>query len=160
MCRHSRLFLVSQFFFFKQKTAYEMRISDWSSDVCSSDLEEVGQRLTESPVRPRGPWDAPPLSPLSDPPNNIGPACQGGAVDSGSEDKGPLSAKLCPLQMAGTVVAKTSVLDADNHPLSLVLGAHPLQTFLAVAGFSAPPLLQANHQTRRHCRVLSGKPDQ
>src|SRR3546814_8706772 len=28
------------FFFFKQKTAYEMRISDWSSDVCSSDLED------------------------------------------------------------------------------------------------------------------------
>src|SRR3546814_3312825 len=28
----------SVFFFFKQKTAYEMRISDWSSDVCSSDL--------------------------------------------------------------------------------------------------------------------------
>src|SRR3546814_3656405 len=28
------------FFFFKQKTAYEMRISDWSSDVCSSDLDE------------------------------------------------------------------------------------------------------------------------
>src|SRR3546814_10628318 len=27
------------FFFFKQKTAYEMRISDWSSDVCSSDLD-------------------------------------------------------------------------------------------------------------------------
>src|SRR3546814_7266236 len=29
------------FFFFKQKTAYEMRISDWSSDVCSSDLSSV-----------------------------------------------------------------------------------------------------------------------
>src|SRR3546814_6625872 len=29
-------------FFFKQKTAYEMRISDWSSDVCSSDLAAVG----------------------------------------------------------------------------------------------------------------------
>src|SRR3546814_5267835 len=29
------------FFFFKQKTAYEMRISDWSSDVCSSDLEHL-----------------------------------------------------------------------------------------------------------------------
>src|SRR3546814_1305170 len=28
------------FFFFKQKTAYEMRISDWSSDVCSSDLPQ------------------------------------------------------------------------------------------------------------------------
>src|SRR3546814_1741854 len=32
------------FFFFKQKTAYEMRISDWSSDVCSSDLGEGGTR--------------------------------------------------------------------------------------------------------------------
>src|SRR3546814_1392202 len=29
------------FFFFKQKTAYEMRISDWSSDVCSSDLKRL-----------------------------------------------------------------------------------------------------------------------
>src|SRR3546814_2580133 len=29
-------------FFFKQKTAYEMRISDWSSDVCSSDLHQRG----------------------------------------------------------------------------------------------------------------------
>src|SRR3546814_18094386 len=29
------------FFFFKQKTAYEMRISDWSSDVCSSDLNLI-----------------------------------------------------------------------------------------------------------------------
>src|SRR3546814_8131000 len=29
-------------FFFKQKTAYEMRISDWSSDVCSSDLRDGG----------------------------------------------------------------------------------------------------------------------
>src|SRR3546814_7610083 len=38
------------FFFFKQKTAYEMRISDWSSDVCSSDLLALvlphGGRLT------------------------------------------------------------------------------------------------------------------
>src|SRR3546814_6116689 len=32
------LYILSIFFFFKQKTAYEMRISDWSSDVCSSDL--------------------------------------------------------------------------------------------------------------------------
>src|SRR3546814_10841065 len=33
-----RMFLCCCVFFFKQKTAYEMRISDWSSDVCSSDL--------------------------------------------------------------------------------------------------------------------------
>src|SRR3546814_7712717 len=31
------------FFFFKKKTAYEMRMSDWSSDVCSSDLERRAQ---------------------------------------------------------------------------------------------------------------------
>src|SRR3546814_7731602 len=33
---------VASIFFFKQKTAYEMRISDWSSDVCSSDLSKLG----------------------------------------------------------------------------------------------------------------------
>src|SRR3546814_3149324 len=34
-------YVVLLVFFFKQKTAYEMRISDWSSDVCSSDLGQV-----------------------------------------------------------------------------------------------------------------------
>src|SRR3546814_6177311 len=49
------------FFFFKRKTAYEMRISDWSSDVCSSDLStpvprlrRVRQRRLPVPVRPAG----------------------------------------------------------------------------------------------------------
>src|SRR3546814_1938398 len=37
------LFLCGCVFFFKQKTAYEMRISDWSSDVCSSDLKQYPQ---------------------------------------------------------------------------------------------------------------------
>src|SRR3546814_14712244 len=41
--------VVVLFFFFKQKTAYEMRISDWSSDVCSSDLA-----LLAAPPRDRG----------------------------------------------------------------------------------------------------------
>src|SRR3546814_5317837 len=41
------------FFFFKQKTAYEMRISDWSSDVCSSDLVNV-QQATPANVGYRG----------------------------------------------------------------------------------------------------------
>src|SRR3546814_1489798 len=40
------------FFFFKQKTAYEMRISDWSSDVCSSDL------VSGDPARYPGWWCA------------------------------------------------------------------------------------------------------
>src|SRR3546814_5257886 len=41
------LLLLVCFFFFKQKTAYEMRISDWSSDVCSSDLEAAIAALPE-----------------------------------------------------------------------------------------------------------------
>src|SRR3546814_9186917 len=41
------------FFFFKQKTAYEMRISDWSSDVCSSDLNpNLRSRRQEMQARP------------------------------------------------------------------------------------------------------------
>src|SRR3546814_3476765 len=46
------------FFFFKQKTAYELRISDWSSDVCSSDLLSScslmmpSQAVLQAPVEP------------------------------------------------------------------------------------------------------------
>src|SRR3546814_1280683 len=39
------------FFFFKQKTAYEMRISDWSSDVCSSDLMRSGSTSSRAVSR-------------------------------------------------------------------------------------------------------------
>src|SRR3546814_17314389 len=43
------------FFFFKHKTAYEMRISDWSSDVCSSDLSSGEQRQCDALARIRAP---------------------------------------------------------------------------------------------------------
>src|SRR3546814_12485545 len=55
--------LIMFIFFFKQKTAYEMRISDWSSDVCSSDLADCRMRTAldnpcravfRAPVRRRG----------------------------------------------------------------------------------------------------------
>src|SRR3546814_4528398 len=42
-------YVVGVIFFFKQKTAYEMRISDWSSDVCSSDLV-FGVEIQHGPV--------------------------------------------------------------------------------------------------------------
>src|SRR3546814_14801253 len=42
--------MIVGFFFFKQKTAYEMRISDWSSDVCSSDLGTI-RRLLDRRLR-------------------------------------------------------------------------------------------------------------
>src|SRR3546814_5228749 len=43
------------FFFFKQKTAYEMRIRDWSSDVCSSDLRDNGRPTTPGPPNAQPP---------------------------------------------------------------------------------------------------------
>src|SRR3546814_5596039 len=43
-------YLVLHFFFFKQKTAYEMRISDWSSDVCSSYLVDVSEPSVEDTI--------------------------------------------------------------------------------------------------------------
>src|SRR3546814_2537056 len=49
--------LLILFFFFKQKTAYEMRISDWSSDVCSSDLPITPVPSTPDPSNPGTPGD-------------------------------------------------------------------------------------------------------
>src|SRR3546814_5989076 len=46
-------YLLRTFFFFKQKTAYEMRISDWSSDVCSSDLH-ANVRIAAGNILPAG----------------------------------------------------------------------------------------------------------
>src|SRR3546814_7540005 len=63
-------------FFFKQKTAYEVRISDWSSDVCSSDLQHhvalavVGAQILDGPVS----W-------------RIVPGRSGGAVGEGDDDE-------------------------------------------------------------------------
>src|SRR3546814_18591699 len=47
-------FLVAFFFFYDQKTAYEMRIGDWSSDVCSSDLDLVAEIKPEPMARGEG----------------------------------------------------------------------------------------------------------
>src|SRR3546814_3464138 len=62
--------VVMFFLFFKQKTAYDVRISDWSSDVCSSDLREAALDAlvrdylrTHPPVAPPAPAPAPAPSP-------------------------------------------------------------------------------------------------
>src|SRR3546814_3612029 len=58
VCRECTI-CISFFFFFKQKTAYEMRISDWSSDVCSSDLSRPFGRVRNKDSKER----ANPLNP-------------------------------------------------------------------------------------------------
>src|SRR3546814_4568001 len=55
-CDDTYISLCSFVFFVKQKTAYEMRISDWSSDVCSSDLRRIKRtgRARHKAPEPRG----------------------------------------------------------------------------------------------------------
>src|SRR3546814_4247348 len=73
------------FFFFKQKTAYEMRISDWSSDVCSSDLLSEGLKvITVTDQR----WDRCDIKSVSLLPNILGKqaAVEAGAYEAWQVD--------------------------------------------------------------------------
>src|SRR3546814_1850114 len=70
------------FFFFRQKTAYEMRISDWSSDVCSSDLRVS---VDSKPISP---------SPLPPPPLPVLRFCQSELVCSGADAAASFCASL------------------------------------------------------------------
>src|SRR3546814_6710848 len=72
----SGILVLDVFFFFKQKTAYEMRISDWSSDVCSSDLHRPspGRFLKYAMDGKRAIWpDQVPVTPTAPVPRIIGP---------------------------------------------------------------------------------------
>src|SRR3546814_13994237 len=91
-------------FFFKQKTAYEMRISDWSSDVCSSDLSEEGlQQISPGPLRAGQDGGAWPGSTTVIPTTTMwtpswsasSPLC-GTTVDGSRQVAAPSSALSCP----------------------------------------------------------------
>src|SRR3546814_955622 len=77
-------------FFCKQKTAYEMRISDWSSDVCSSDLEEGdgAGRIAAGVAHPLGRLHLFALRPL-ELRKAVGPAGVGAVGGAGVDDPGP-----------------------------------------------------------------------
>src|SRR3546814_16747024 len=78
------------FFFFKQKTAYEMRISDWSSDVCSSDLELAHRFLARQHAARIFPGDG--GAGLHLRPRHLGaPALAQGALGSELVDAAPAS---------------------------------------------------------------------
>src|SRR3546814_20571738 len=69
-------FWVVSFFFLKQKTAYEMRISDWSSDVCSSDLSATPGKSPRHERVARGAFmPSPPVSPAPHLPFPRSPDC-------------------------------------------------------------------------------------
>src|SRR3546814_20117708 len=90
------------FFFFKQKTAYEMRISDWSSDVCSSDLGLPAAILALRRVDPQ------PVPDVADPP--VQDRRQGGDATA---DAGSLRQHLLvPALPALRPVARAAHLDA------------------------------------------------
>src|SRR3546814_3322595 len=72
------------FFFFKQKTAYEMRISDWSSDVCSSDLQWQPDVRRIQPVAPA-------------------PYGQQGQGPGGPQVPGQVAQRACRVRQAGPV---------------------------------------------------------
>src|SRR3546814_3754581 len=78
------------FFFFKQKTAYEMRISDWSSDVCSSDLEgdrrAVGDRAADDQSRYRRSVDAQEPA-VRSVPQAVRERCRGARGEQRSEER-------------------------------------------------------------------------
>src|SRR3546814_14618936 len=103
------------FFFFKQKTAYEMRISDWSSDVCSSDLPAFDvPSLADEIVR--GVVMADPLDILFDDRAfvQIGGDIMGGRADHLDATRVGLMIGLCPLE-----AGEEDVLDVDAAPCKI-----------------------------------------
>src|SRR3546814_20726553 len=92
-------------FFFKQKTAYEMRISDWSSDVCSSDLPRLARQPGQGPTFSREP----------DIHNGMNAPKTSGATPTGSKIAG---------QNAGSIPAHASPM-IPSAPGQADLGAPP-----------------------------------
>src|SRR3546814_861850 len=115
-------------FFFKQKTAYEMRISDWSSDVCSSDLDRFRLLRGSSMARHciREPRYVPPVQRIGEQPDLFG----GPTLSHVAERQGPPKGWQRQLQKWGrcTVIADLeaappSVIDPPPSPSPVFLVA-------------------------------------
>src|SRR3546814_15303729 len=117
---------VLYFFFFKQKTAYEMRISDWSSDVCSSDLRTWLDRQRPAKAQLADPRRAP--GHLLGNGVRFGRATDVLAAGEGIETLLALKSVLPDLPM---IAARSA-----NHPAALALAA-------MLARLSVPPAPQA-----------------
>src|SRR3546814_6793060 len=103
------MFFLSFFFFFKQKTAYEMRISDWSSDVCSSDL------------RTHMPWDGGRAAPAVDDEVVALRLARDGGVDGGLERRVVLAGAQRGAEVGRVLLAEAHVERAgagQPHPVA------------------------------------------
>src|SRR3546814_9562238 len=98
MTHSSSLSVICGLFFFKQKTAYEMRISDWSSDVCSSDLSFAATVVVNQLARAQTSYS--------------------GVV---ADKTAAIGAGMMTLTVGG--VAKTITIDAANNSLDGLAGA-------------------------------------
>src|SRR3546814_6117762 len=116
------------FFFFKQKTAYEMRISDWSSDVCSSDLPAVVPADASVAVDDEG------LGHAGDAPLDGGTAGIGADAPVGIAELG---------QPGGGVLRLVAVIDPVERHAGL-LGQRAEEGMLSAAG-QAPGSKEVHH---------------
>src|SRR3546814_8337034 len=97
------------FFFFKQKTAYEMRISDWSSDVCSSDLARATPPRPDA-VLARPDWPAAlALNAVDAPPASVAPPRAAAAAPPASDAPPVAAALTAPAPSATTPPAASPV---------------------------------------------------
>src|SRR3546814_13942862 len=119
------------FFFFKQKTAYEMRISDWSSDVCSSDLPAVVPADASVAVDDEG------LGHAGDAPLDGGTAGIGADAPVGIAELG---------QPGGGVLRLVAVIDPVERHAGL-LGQRAEEGMLSAAGH-APGSKEVHHYHR------------
>src|SRR3546814_18695300 len=131
------------FFFFKQKTAYEMRISDWSSDVCSSDLLADAApppiaRVTEAGCASTLAFE------LSDGDERIVVNCGGAALTSAT----------IPADLARglrTTAAHSTLVVADSNSTALLANA-PLGTGVTEVELERRETQQGSRLARGHDR--------
>src|SRR3546814_19196102 len=116
-------------FFFKQKTAYEMRISDWSSDVCSSDLGfRVSQKLRRGE---QGAAGSRPDARPSGPPPRRGSVFQAGITKHRCHDGISRQPPRCQQLCRGADVRSGRI--ADVQALARGPSTPPLLTFIIAA---------------------------
>src|SRR3546814_914270 len=126
------------FFFFKQKTAYEMRISDWSSDVCSSDLQNKAIEVLSSAIKLS-------RAGLRDPDKPIGNYLFSGPTGVGKTEVARQLATLLGIPLQRFDMSEYM----ERHSVSRLIGAPP-----GYVGYDQGGLLTDAVDQQPHCVLL------